>query len=244
MLKIVFCDDNAQFLTELKAIVEDACQKQQLSNKDYEIGPAFGSGKEAINYIKKHHVDVLLLDIGMPEMDGLEVAKVLCKDYTHIKIVFMSSQDDFVYSVFDYCPFAYMRKALISKEFPKVLTRILEKTRESDLQLRLATTDGVQLMDANAIAYVESSRNYISVYLIHGKTYTSRSTLSNFETEVAHLDFYRIHSSFLINLEHVERILDNGYVLVTNKAIPIAQRRLSHFKKIYMSYIKRKIGTI
>ena len=48
MLKIIFCDDNTQFLTLLKSIVEDACLKQIPNEKDYEIGPAMGSGKEAI----------------------------------------------------------------------------------------------------------------------------------------------------------------------------------------------------
>ena len=242
MLKIIFCDDNAQFLTELKPIVEDACQKQ-LSDQDYEIGPAFGSGNELIEYIKTHLVDVLLLDIDMPEVSGFEVARILCKDYKHIKIIFMSSYDNFVYSAFDFYPFAYLRKALISKEFPKVLARILEKMKESDCRLMLMTSDGVEMIDANAIAYVESKRNYISVHLIHGKIYTSRSTLSDFEIQVAHLDFYRIHSGFLLNLEHVEKILDNGYVLVANEAIPIAQRRIQDFKKAYMSYIRRSFGT-
>lgn len=243
MLKIIFCDDNAQFLMMLKPMVEDACLKQIPDDKDYEIGPALGSGKEVIDYIKTHHVDVLLLDIDMPEVNGFEVAKVLCKDYKHIKIIFMSAYDNFVYSAFDFYPFAYLRKTHILVEFPKVLARILEKMNEPDRQLKLMTTDGIKMMDANSIAYVESTRNYISVHLIHGRTYTCRSTLTDFENEVVHFDFYRIHSGFLINLEHVEKLLDNGFVLVANKSIPIAQRRMQDFKKAYMSYIRRSFGT-
>lgn len=243
MLKIIFCDDNAQFLMMLKPIVEDACLRQIPDAKDYEIGPALGSGKDVIDYIKTHHVDVLLLDIDMPEVNGFEVAKILCKDYKHVKIIFMSAYDNFVYSAFDFYPFAYMRKAHIPTEFPKVLARILEKMHEPERQMKLMTTDGIKMIDVKSIAYVESTRNYISVHLIHGRCYTSRSTLTDFENEVARFDFFRVHSGFLINLEHVEKLLNHGYVLVANESIPIAQRRMKDFKKAYMSYIRRSFGT-
>ena len=243
MLKIISCDDNAEFLATLKPIVEDACKSQMPNSGDYEIGPAFEGGKDAIEYIKTHHVDVLLLDIDMPEVNGFEVARVLCQDYKHIKIVFMSAYDNFVYSAFDFYPFAYMRKSHIPEEFPKVLSRVLEKIKESDCRLNLMTTEGVKVTDANSILYVESARNYISIRMVGGKTYTSRSTLTDFEQEVASLDFYRTHSGFIVNLEYVEKLLDSGYVLVANKAIPIAQRRMQDFKKTYMSYIRRSFGT-
>jgi len=243
MLKIIFCDDNAEFLTVLKGIVEDTCSKQISNGKDYEIGPALESGKETIEYIKTHHVDVLLLDIDMPDVNGFEVAKILCRDYKQIKIVFMSAYDNFVYSAFDFYPFAYMRKAHIPDEFPKVLARILEKMAESERRLQLVTTEGIKMTDVNSIAYVESKRNYIEVHLIHGRVYTCRGTLTDFENDVAGYDFYRVHSGFLINLEHVEKLLDNGCVLIANESIPIAQRRTQDFKKAYMSYIRRSFGT-
>lgn len=243
MLKIIFCDDNTEFLTVLKGIVEDTCSKQIPSGKDYEIGPALENGKDTIEYISRHHVDVLLLDIDMPEVNGFEVAKVLCKEYQHVKIVFMSAYDNFVYSAFDFYPFAYMRKTHIPDEFPKVLRRILEKMAESERRLQLVTTDGIKMTDINSIAYVESKRNYIEVHSVHGAVYTCRGTLTDFENDVADYDFYRVHSGFLINLEHVEKMLDNGCILVTNESIPVAQRRMHDFKKAYMSYIRRSFGT-
>jgi two-component system LytT family response regulator len=155
----------------------------------------------------------------------------------------MSAYDHFVYSAFDFYPFAYLRKSHLSTEFPKVLSRIFEKMKETDCRMNLMTTDGNRVLDVNAITYVESSRNYITVHSTCGESYTSRSTLTDFEQEIARFNFYRIHSGFLINLEHVEKLLDNGYVLVANKAIPIAQRRMQDFKKTYMTYIRRSLGT-
>lgn len=243
MINIVFCDDNAQFLITLKALVERECLKQIPESEDYTVGPALGSGKELIEHIKKNHVDVLMLDIDMPDLNGFEIAKLLCQEYKHIKIVFMSAYDNLVYSTFEFYPFAYLRKSHISTEFPKILKRLLEKIREPERQLTLATTTGFKKIDVNSITYIESKRNYYSVHLIQGREYLCRGTLTEFEREVEKFDFYRIHSAYLVNFDHVEKMLENGFVLVSNNSLPIAQRRMQAFKKAYMSFIRRSLGT-
>lgn len=243
MINIVFCDDNAQFLITLKALVERECLKQMPESEDYTLGPAFGSGKELIEHIKTHHVDVLMLDIDMPDLNGFEIARLLCKEYKHIKIVFMSAYDNLVYSAFEFYPFAYMRKSYISTELPKLLKRIVEKIREPERQMTLATTTGPKMIDVNSIAYVESKKNYYAVCLIQGREYLCRGTLTDFEREVSKYDFYRIHSAYLVNMEHIEKLRENGFILVANKSLPIAQRRMQEFKKAYMRYLRRCFGT-
>ena len=243
MLNIVFCDDNSQFLILLRNIVENECKKMIPKGEEINIGPAFGCGEKLIEYIKSNHVDVVLLDIDMPNMNGFEVAKFICKEYKDIKIIFMSAYDNFVYSAFEFYPFAYLRKSHIADELPKVLKRILEKMREPERQIKLITTEGIKLIDVNSITYVESKRNYYSVYSIQGKEYICRGTLAEFEKYIMKFDFFRTHAAFVVNLEHVEKILEKGYVSVQKKSLPIAQRRIKEFKKVYMDYIRRSLGT-
>ena len=90
MLNIVFCDDNSQFLVLLRSVVENECRKIIPKEEERNIGPAFDSGEELIEYMKDNHVDVVLLDIDMPNMNGFEVARYLCKEHKNVKIVFMS----------------------------------------------------------------------------------------------------------------------------------------------------------
>lgn len=243
MFNIVFCDDNRQFLVLLDSVIRSECKKIVPNVEDVLIGPAFGSGQDVIEHIKNNHVDVLFLDIDMPNLNGFEVAKILCKEYKNIKIVFMSAYDNFVYSAFEFYPFAYLRKSHMSEELPKVLKRIVEKIQEPERQLSLFTNTGMKTIDINSITYVESKKNYYSVYLIQGREYVCRGTLSDFEKEVSNYDFFRIHSAFLINLEHIDKMLEKGQVLVANVSLPIAQRRMKDFKRTYMEYIRRCFGT-
>lgn len=239
MFNIIFCDDNSQYLESLTVYVQKECSAIVPEGLDFSIGPAFRSGQEVLQYMGEHHVDVLLLDIDMPGMSGFDVARIVCKQYPHVKIVFMSAYDNFVYSSFEYYPFAYLRKSRLTEELPEVIKRIVEKMNESSRKIHLMTTQGIKAVDVNSILYVESKRNYCTVYLIQEKEYVCRSTLTAFEDELKDYDFFRTHSAFLVNLEHVDRILENGFVLIKSTTLPIAQKRVQDFKKAYMDYIRR-----
>ena len=239
MLHMILCDDNSQYLTSLQAYVQKECASAALPEQDFLVGPCFTCGNDVLEYLTDHSPDVLLLDIDMPEMSGFDVAKTVCKEYPNIKIVFMSAYDNFVYSSFEYYPFAYLRKSHLADEFPKIFSRLVEKLIKTDRQIRIATTEGIKSLDANSILYVESERNYCTVHLTYGTKYVCRSTLTAFEQEITGFDFYRIHSAFIVNLEHVERIMEDGTVLVKNEMLPIAQKRAKEFKKAYMDYVRR-----
>lgn len=243
MFNIVSCDDNPKFLAALQFLLEKECKRIVPKGEDYHIGPEFEEGRQLLAYMKDHHVDVLFLDIDMPQMNGFELAKVLCREYKQTKIVFMSAYDNFVYNAFEYYPFAYIRKERLTEELPAVIKRIVEKLRESDKQLHLTTSEGVKAVNAGDILYVESKKNYCDVYLVQDKVYTVRSALSEFEELLDKSDFFRIHSAYVINLEYVDRVPENGYVTVNGKSLPIAQRRIRDFKTAYADYIRRCFGT-
>jgi DNA-binding LytR/AlgR family response regulator len=241
MIKFILCDDNEQYLTLMQDLVEREC-RAFLSGGNYQVGPTFVSGQELIEYLKDHHVDVLFLDIDMPHMGGFEVAKIICQNYKDIKIIFMSAYDNFVYNAFEFYPFAYLRKSHVPEELPKVLQRVIDKLREPERRLLLSTVDGAKIVEVSAITHVESDRNYYVVHTVNDRTYTCRGTLTQFEKEVEQYDYFRIHSAFLVNLEHVDRMLDDGYVMVGSTSLPVAQRRMQDFKRAYMDYIRRCFG--
>ena len=90
MFHMIFCDDNGVFLSEMKLLTQRTCMTCIPKDEKFIIGKTFGDGSEVLKYIKKTPVDILFLDIDMPNLNGFEVAKVICKEYSHIKIIFMS----------------------------------------------------------------------------------------------------------------------------------------------------------
>ena len=242
MLHMIFCDDNGEFLAEIKRLTQKTCMTCIPKDEKYIIGKTFGGGLEVLKYIKETPVDILFLDIDMPNLNGFEVAKVICKEYSHIKIIFMSAYDNFVYSTFNYSPFAYLRKSHIAEELPDVIKRIVDKAREENAQLSVISTEGLKIIKMASIVYAESCRNYSRIHLVDGKEYVCRGSLSSYEEKLAKYDFFRIHSAYLVNLAHVERILSSANVLVKSFELPIAQKRSQEFRKAYIAYMRRNIS--
>ena len=175
----------------------------------------------------------------MPNMNGFELAKVLCKEYKDTIIVFMSAYDNFVYDSFEFSPFAYLRKSCMIEEIPRVLNRIIEKILEPTQQLVFFTKEGNMSFGVKDILYLESKHNYYIVHCTNRRSYECRGPLSQAEEMVGQFNFYRIHSAFLVNMEYVDRIIDNSYVLIKGRQLPVAQRRVVEFKKIYTEYTRR-----
>ena len=241
-MKIVFCDDNSEFLLLLNEIVKKECQKISRPNEEIEIGPAFSCGNELIEYISQNHVDVVLLDIDMPEMSGFELARALKSGKKKPLLVFVSAYDNFVYSAFEFSPFAYLRKERVESELPLLLTRI--KKQRDDLLRRylLQTAEGELAVRTEEVLYFESAQNYYKVHMTDGTVHSCRGTLSGIEKELAALDFFRIHSAYAVNLLHVKPSDEKGFLKVGSESLPLAQKRAADFKKALSVYTRRRLG--
>ena len=97
-------------------------------------------------------------------------------------------------------------------------------------------------IDIKKILYFESEKNYYSVHLMGGEKLIGRGTMNSIEEKVRDLDFYRIHSGFVVNLEHAGRITHDGFLTVGHTQIPISQKRMKEFKKVYSEYARRSAG--
>lgn len=242
MYNIVLCDDNEGYMSLFKSIVNKQFQMIMDDAFVCKIGAGFGSGIGLLNYADNHKIDVLFLDIDMPEMTGFEIAKIMSRDHSETLIVFMSAYDNFVYESFDYLPFAYMRKEKIADDLPKVAYRIKDKLLEQIRYITLLTANKEVKVDSKEILFFESRKNYYVTHLTNGSIYSCRGTLSKLENETKSLGFFRTHSAFLVNLEHAIRVANDGYILIGNSNVPIAQKRAKEFKKAFFEFTRRRIG--
>lgn len=242
MFNIALCDDNTQFLNLLEGNIRRECARLIPEELECTVGPSFGNAEDVLSYIKDNPIDVLFLDIDMPKMNGFELARILCKEYKDTIIVFMSAYDNFVYDSFEFSPFAYLRKNFMVDEIPRVIDRIVEKILEPTRQLTLYTKEGNLSFYVKDILYFESKHNYYIVHCTNRRNYECRGTLSEVEELVGQYNFYRIHSAFLVNIEYVDRIIDNSYISIKGKQLPVAQRRIVDFRKAYTECTRRGLN--
>lgn len=242
MIHIYACDDSIEFRRMFDQTLSKAVLAHFSKTLDYRIYDSVGSGKELIEIMEDKPLDVLFLDIDMPELNGFELAKRITSKNKDAIIIFVSGYDHYVYQVFEFCPFAYLRKSHILDELPSVLKRISDKFDYDNRTISLTSVAGNVKLDSRDIIYISSEGNYYIVQTITG-VFKCRGTLNEIEELFSRFDFYRIHSAYIVNLNHIQLVRQNE-VLVSNmkRPLPVAQRRLSGFRAAYSEFTMRSFN--
>ena len=243
MITIAVCDDNPQFARLLKQHLQKLCAYNLPDRIDYTIAPVFGSGDDVVEYLQNNRIDILFLDIDMPHTDGFTLAKMLCDTYPDTIIIFVSSYEEFVYSSFEYCPFRFLRKGHLTQELDITFQKVIEKCILNNETLLFDTTDGEVILRIKDILYFEGQKNYYYIYTLSGKVYKCRGTMESVEKATEKYDFFRIHSAYVVNLEHIDTVNNKGSLTMKNSQnLSISLRRLLDFKNSYMQFIRRRVS--
>lgn len=199
--KIVICDDE---LTHRK-ILKDYIKKSFL-NESYEI-IEYCSGEDLVNdYPKK--VDILLLDIQMLGMNGIDTAKKIRLFDTNVNIIFTTAISDFMQEGYEVRAFRYLLKPIQYDDFLKHINKckgeIIDK-KEKYISIKELETGQTVIIPINNILYIETE---CRITLIHtdNKIYKTRESIKLFEKELKEYSFYRCHRAYLINLYKVNSI--------------------------------------
>lgn len=190
---------------------------------------------EAITHLNSGTIDLVFLDIEMPEMSGLELLKVLKKPPL---VILVTSKKEYAVEAFEHQVVDYLVKPVEYTRFVKAVQRA-QSLHESENVSHIEDDDiyiksdyriiRVQLSD---IKYIEAMADYANIYLPDSR-HIIHSTMKALEQKLPSENFIRVHRSYIINLREVESIEDN-MVKVNGKNIPIG----SSYKDKFMSKIK------
>ncbi len=242
LIHIYVCDDSIEFRSIFDQTLKKLAPQFFPKSLEYKIEESVSSSEQLLKRLESKNIDVLFLDIDMPGMNGLDLAKQITKMRKEILIIFVSGYDHYVYQVFEFFPFAYMRKDHILDELPTVLKRIADKFDRDNLVVSLASIHGTVSLDARDVIYIRSDGNYYEVKTQNGVC-KCRGTLREAEKLFSGFDLYRIHSAYIVNLNHIQQV-NQSEVLVSyeKKALPIAQKRLAGFRSAYAEFTIRSFN--
>ena len=240
MITIAVCDDDRLFAAALKEKIRHLCAYLLPERIECHVEEEFCSGGDVLVYLENHPINILFLDIDMPEMSGFTIAEQLNRKHPDTLLLFVSAHEQFVYSSFEYSPFRFLRKSHLEAELPNALVKAVESFTRTKEMLLFSTTDGDIWFPARDILFFEGQRNY---YLIHtvSTVYRCRGTMAQAGSMTEQLDFFRIHVGYIINLENIEKLCGTNTVQMKNGTmLPISQRRLAEFRSVYMQFTRRR----
>ena len=205
--------------------------------------------KEGVAAIHKYNPDIVFLDIEMPQENGFELFKYFKN--IDFEVVFTTAFNKYAINAIRYAALDYILKPLNFIDLNDALTRYTNrkknKSRDERIEILLSnlnlgvdikakvalpTLSGFHMEKINNIIYCEADHNYTKIHLIYGKTIIVSKTLKLVEELLPQSIFFRIHKSFLVNMNYVvEYIKNDGHkvILDDGKVLTVANRRTEEF---------------
>ncbi|WP_396600802.1 LytR/AlgR family response regulator transcription factor [Algibacter sp. R77976] len=183
---------------------------------------------EAFSVLRTHKIDLVFLDINMPEISGISFAKSINKD---VKVIFTTAYRDFAVEGFELKAVDYLLKPISFDRLLKAMNTYFEihadskqtkytETANNDFMFVRANRRMIKI-DFDSIIYIESYSDYIKIHLAK-ETIVTRETISAIEAKLPNNKFLRIHRSYIIALKHISSFT-NEEILINNTALTISR---------------------
>ncbi|HEY1869444.1 MAG TPA: LytTR family DNA-binding domain-containing protein, partial [Chitinophagaceae bacterium] len=243
-LKAIIIDDEIRSRESLK-------QKILLHCSDVEIIAECENGEQGIKAIEEKKPDIVFLDVEMPRMNGFTMLQHLSN--RNFELIFTTAYDHYAIRAIKFSALDYLVKPVEVEELCSAVEMVKEKHKHHTANERLETLlynlmqeknqsnriaipslEGLQFVEVNDIILLEAESNYTVIYIKPLQKITVSKTLKDFEELLPHNIFIRIHHSYIINKNHVQKYLkgEGGQVIMSNgRTLDVARRKKEEFMK-------------
>ena len=202
------------------------------------------SAVEALSVLNSKKIDLLFLDIQMPGLTGIQLLRNISNPPT---VIFTTAYSEYALESYDLEALDYLIKPIPFERFIKAVNRYF-KLKKHDYQIpekkEQSNTDQAFIfvksekkmvkVFLHEILYIESLRNYVSIYQENGQEIITLNTISNIEEKLPETNFLRIHRSFIIAIDKIESFT-SSLVQVEQKYIPIGR----NYKSMVMDVLNQ-----
>lgn len=236
MLKIALCDNDRTALPVIAGAAESAFRNQNLRTDIH----VYQSGPELLDAMVLHRFDIILLDIDMPGMDGIEVGRRIREMRGNVQIIFVSECESRVFESFEVQPLGFVRKSNFLNDIAAVV-RLYIKTciqEQSSEYMEFDTRGGLLNLKIRNISYIEGNRNYQLVHLTDNAPPAEvKMTMDKLEERLEAHGFIRIHKGYLVNCQHIQRIQNTSLSLRSGTELPIGRSKMGEVKSKFLIHM-------
>lgn len=229
-MRIAVCDDERRILSDMEKKIKTLFPKSVVA--------AFADGGHLLEGMSAQDFDVLLLDIDMPKVNGLEIAEQLKKSAHKPLLVFVTSHDELVYDSLQYHPFGFIRKNHFDEEIGRVLRDCEKENADREQHFTFKSGAETVRISLSEILYLESDGNYLRLFTKEAE-YRLRDTITAVENTLYGKGFIRLHRGFLVNQKAVRILGTEEAELITGVKVPIGRSYAEEAKKRLMEYMRR-----
>lgn len=236
MIKCITIDDEPLALRQMKSYIEKTPFLQ--------LEVTFESAIDAIYYLKDHTIDLMFVDINMPDLNGMDFVKSLLPP-PHV--IFTTAYSEYAVEGFKVNAVDYLLKPIGYPEFLKAANKAnafltLKRNNNSPLNeedqfLLIKSEYKVIRVNLLEIRYIEGMREYIRLHLTGGRSIMSLMSIKKIEEKLPLAEFMRVHRSYIVRMDKITTIERNRIVFDEKTYIPVSNT----YSEAFQAYLKKNL---
>lgn len=231
-MRILICDDEKTYLNTLQIHVEEYMQ-------NHHILYSMTTLLDATQLPEDEVFDLAFLDIQMPNVDGITLAKRLRQQNPKLALFFVTNYDEYQDDAMDLQAFRFFEKPFDINRLYAGLDKAMEYIDGAYVDIYLSENAAQQRVIADDIIYVTREGRKVSI-VTTAREFCVAEKFDDLCQKLPQLFFYPVHKSFFVNLHYVERYTYTELLLTNGSRIPIAPRKQSAFHKFWFEYLRRR----
>lgn len=228
---IAICDDEKEQIKQLTAQVKGWAAR---SGHTCQI-QAFDSAEAFLfSYGDNKAYDILLLDVEMKGISGIDLARKIRLDNSRAEIIFVTSHFEFIGEGYDVDALHYLVKPILTEKLENVLTKAAALLAIEPPCVVISCEGETMKLYESEILYVEAFLHYISIHT-KDREYKIKESISSFEKKLTDT-FYRSHRSYLVSLKHIVRISRTAVTLWENIELPLSRGKYDDLNRAFIAH--------
>ena len=231
MIRIAVVDDEPLIIDMISEKVSDILNKHKIN---YEV-LTFTDGKSLIKSFEWHRFNLIILDIDMHDITGIDVAKKIRSYSESTTIIFVTNKDEMVYEAIKFVPYRFIRKTKFEAEIHEAIESFLEKNARKKEVLIFSTENGKKTLPVSNVIFIEVDSHKLTIHMKSGML-EANGTLKDIELQGRDYGFIRIHQSYLVNFRFITVINHKGVNLDSGELLPLGKGKYENVKMELMRF--------
>lgn len=230
-ITIALCDDDSEQIKSLRRFIGEWAE-----DKPFAVNIAgYESGEQFLFEYRDEPCDLLLLDIEMDGINGMELAKKLRAAGDMLPIIFITGYSDYMGDGYDVEALHYLLKPVETDRLFAVLDKYAARRGRTE-EVLLSTAEGVCRTALESIVYVEAFGRKTAVHLRDGAVLECSMSISEFE---GFGGFFHCHRSYIVNMEQVRSITKTAVIVETGEEVPLSRRLYGEVNRRFIEFYTR-----
>ena len=223
MIKIAIVEDEVLYADQLQEYLK---KYEEEDRETFEIS-VFQDGDQIVHHYKAEY-DVILMDVEMRFMDGMSAAEEIRKMDTEVVIIFITNMPQYAVRGYEVDALDYVLKPITYFAFAQRLNRAIERIKKRTKRVISVNIKGSQIrMPIESVYYIESQGHTLIFHGVNGEV-EAPGTMKEIQEKLRDEHFFRGNKGYLINLAHVDRVVE-GCAVVAGEELVLSRGRRKEF---------------